>query len=148
MPGWCVRYHRVNLALVSFFRSGQIRGLSYGYSTVLGYATAKGSPQRCCKSGLSSNHWWCRALANWRSNSQRVEGERIIIIIKKQITVKLAPEMNLPDEHLRFERHTGQSPYLHCIKKVLTRVLEHCTVDTSTCYTLHLKGRTFVQLTT
>lgn len=49
MPGWCVRYHRVNLALVSFLRSGQIRGLSYGYGTVLGYATAKGSSQRCCK---------------------------------------------------------------------------------------------------
>lgn len=100
------------------------------------------------QSGLSSNHWWCCALADWRSNSQRVEGERRIKILKKQITVKLAPEMNLPDEHLRFERHTGQSPYLHCIRRVLARVLEHCTVDTSTYYTLHLKGRTFVQLTT
>ena len=35
-------------------------------------------PERC-KSGLSSYHWWCCALADWRSNSQRVEGERIKI---------------------------------------------------------------------
>lgn len=57
-------------------------------------------------------------MADWRSNSQRLEGGRREEKGKKANNTEVGSEMNLPNEHLRLERHTGQSPHLDCIIRV------------------------------